>query len=271
MVSSLDIYKKDLAKLIDTGGQLENAIQYECFPKEFRAQLETVAGKGKKEKIDELLKSLPSFRNSYQNWYSEAQSLIKQMLPNRLTDFTSLYEKPKNRKEIQFGNYVIADYLQGLRVTYGDEIKVAPSAAIPQFRQQVNILKSVQNRFESSLFEIQQLVQADLFDSELDAARELLKMKFGRAAGAISGVVLEKHLKQVCDAHNVKLTKKDTTIAVLNDALKSETVIGIPQWRFIQHLGDLRNLCDHSRDQEPTTQNVTDLIDGVEKITKTLF
>lgn len=38
------------------------------------------------------------------------------------------------------------------------------------FRQQQAILNAVKQRFESSLFDIKQLVQADLFDSELDAA-----------------------------------------------------------------------------------------------------
>ena len=44
------------------------------------------------------------------------------------------------------------------------------------------------------MFDIRQLVQADLFDSELDAADELGKKKFTRAAGALAGVVLERHL-----------------------------------------------------------------------------
>ena len=52
---------------------------------------------------------------------------------------------------------------------------VGTDAAIPRFRQQLNIVSSVKKRFESSLFDIRQLVQADLFDSELDAAKELNK------------------------------------------------------------------------------------------------
>ena len=52
---------------------------------------------------------------------------------------------------------------------------------------------SLESRFESSLFDMQQLVQADMFDSELDAARELWKKGFLRAAVAICGVILEKH------------------------------------------------------------------------------
>jgi hypothetical protein len=68
--------------------------------------------------------------------------------------------------------------------------------------------RAAERRFESSLFEIRQLVQADLFDSVLGYARELLKHKFLRAAGAIAGVVLEKHLRQVCFDHSIMITKK---------------------------------------------------------------
>jgi hypothetical protein len=129
----------------------------------------------------------------------------------------------------------------------------------------------VKTRFESSLFDIRQLVQADLFDSELDAARELGKHKFTRAAGALAGVVLERHLAQVCDNHNIKMTKKAPNIADLNNALKEASVIDVPQWRFIQHLADIRNLCDHDKKSEPTVEQVDDLIAGVMKVTKTLF
>lgn len=109
-----------------------------------------------------------------------------------------------------------------------------------------------------------------MFDSELDAAAELVKKGFTRAAGAIAGVVLERHLAKISANHSIKLGKKNPTISDWNDALKTENVIEVPEWRFIQHLGDLRNLCDHSKKAEPTKEEVHDLITGVTKITKTL-
>jgi len=244
------------------------AIHAECYPKEVETHLKQMGDKAKA-----YIAALPSFSEAYQAWYSESKVLIKQLLPDRLDDFVRHYENSRIRKEITYANYKIEDYLQGLRVTRGwekDEV-VGPDAAIPQFRQQLAILKSVQGRFETSLFDIRQLVQADLFDSELDAAMELVKNKFTRAAGAISGVVLERHLAQVCDNHSIKIVKKSRGISDLNDALKKENVIETPLWRFIQHLGDLRNLCDHDKKVEPTLEQVRDLIAGVTKVVKTLF
>lgn len=148
---------------------------------------------------------------------------------------------------------------------------VGPEAAIPQFRQQLKILEAAQKRFESSLFDIKQLVRADLFDSELDAARELNKKGFTRGAGAIAGVVLEGHLSQVCENHKIKVTKKKPTISDYNQLLKDNDVIEIPTWRFIQQLADLRNLCDHNKKREPKKEEIDELINGVEKVTKTIF
>ena len=183
------------------------------------------------------------------------------------------YEKPKPRKDISYENYRIEDYLQGLTVTRGYEKEkvVGPDAAIPHVRQQVEILKAVKGRFESSLFDIRQLVMADLFDSELAAAAELAKNKFLRAAGAVAGVVLEKHLVQVCANHSLTISKKAPGISDLNDLLKGANIIDVPQWRFIQHLGDLRNICDHHKGSEPTASQVDDLITGVAKSAKTIF
>jgi hypothetical protein len=268
MTTNLDRYKKDLDRLIADGKNLRLAIQVECFPGKIRLAIQEKVG----DKANDILKTLPSFAEAYQTWYSEAKVLIKQMLPDRLSDFVRLYEKPKSRKEITNENYSIEDYLQGLTVTRGlqKEKIVGQDAAIPQFIQQLAILESVKARLESSLFDIRQLVQGDLFDSELDAAKELAKSKFTRAAGALAGVVLERHLGQVCNNHAVKLTKNAPGIADLNNALKEANVVDVPQWRYIQHLADIRNLCDHKKTAEPTVEQVDDLIRGVMKITKTL-
>jgi hypothetical protein len=269
MPSNLDRYKKDFDRLLKMGVDLEMALLLEGASSEFLEQFKKVHG----EKAASKLKSLPKFKEEYQVWYSEAKTLIKQLLPDRLTDFVRYYEKPKARKEINAETYRIEDCLQGISITrrMGQEKVVGPDAAIPHFEQQLAILKSVKTRFESSLFDIRLLVQADLFDSELDAAKELAKNGFARAAGALAGVVLERHLSQVCNNHGTKVAKKTPTISDLNDALKSASVIDVPQWRFIQLLGDIRNLCDHSKANEPTIEQVNDLIEGVIKITKTVF
>lgn len=267
--TNLEKYESDLDRLTKKGVSLLLSLEKEYHSESFEKLYKQIA----KDNYQEFLKKIPNFDSGYQSWYSEASAVIKQLLPDRLADFSRLYEKPKSRKAITWENYVIEDLLQGLQITRGfqKEVVVNATAAIPRFKQQLEILKSAEGRFESSLFDIRQLVQADLFDSELEAARELIKNKFIRAAGAIAGVVLEKHLAQVCVNHNVSVSKKHPTINDFNELLKNNNVIDTPQWRFIQHLADLRNLCDHNKNREPKTEEIDDLISGVDKMIKTLF
>ena len=265
---NVDRYTKDLDALRQKGTQLHNALHYECLPQEVKRQVPKKLG----DEAEKFIQRLPSFKVEYQAWYSEAKALVRQLLPDRLSDFTRYYEKPRSRKDITYTNYVIEDYLEGLTITGpGDRKIVGPDAAIPRFAQQLSIVTSIQERFRSSLFDIRQLAQADLFDSELDAAKELAKNRFTRAAGAVAGVVLERYLKEVCDNHQVKIRKRNPQISDLNDALKGADVIDIPQWRSIQQLGDLRNLCAHDKESEPTSDQINDLLAGVAKVTKTIF
>lgn len=276
MISNLEKYKNDLKKLIELGDRMIYSFQFEIYP-ELKEEL--TKNKNKKEKEDYLdgIKKLPSISSDYQKWYSESLVLISLLLPDRVEDFTDLYKKPKTkRKDITYENYVIEDALIGLEVSRtdyleGKKIIADKKAAFPKFQQQLNILKSVENRFESSLFDIKQLVQADIFDSELESAKELNKKGFVRGSGAVAGVVLEKHLTQVCENHNIKITKKDPAINDFNQILKDNSIIEIKDWRFIQHLADLRNLCDHNKKNEPKKEDIEELITGVEKISKTIF
>lgn len=269
MPSNIERFKTDLEKLIKRGNELHMAMQLGCYPEQFKEQLK----KQLKEKTEEFIKGLPSFNTEYQSWYSEALALLRQVLPDRMQDFIRHYEKPKGRKEISYENYRIEDYLQGLTVTRGTykEKVVGTDAAIPHFRQQLAIVEAAQGRFDSSLFDILHIVQADLLDSELESAEHLAKSKFFRAAGAVAGVVLERHLGQVCNDRQITISKKNPTISDFNEALKANGVIDIPQWRFIQHLADIRNICDHAKTPDPTQDQVADLLAGVKKVIKTVY
>ena len=267
-MKNLEQYKDDLKQLLETGQTLRLAMQLECHPEQFEEVLKRAE---KEEEVKAVLQNSPSFSEGYQAWYSEAKALVRQLLPDRLDDFSDYYAKAKIRKDITVENYRISDYLAGLQATRGDTVLVGPSAAISCFIQQLEIVKAIRKRFKSALFDIRTIVQADLFDSELEAAKALVQHGFLRAGGALAGVVMERHLAQVCENHAVKLRKKNPTIADFNDALKTADAIDLPQWRFNQHLSDLRNLCDHNKADEPTSEQVTDLVDGVMKLTKTLF
>jgi hypothetical protein len=270
MPSTLDRLKNDIDILTRRGQELFLAMKVECFNTIIVEQLTKEYGKSKAK---EIVQNLPAFAEAYEAWYSEAKALVKQLLPDRLQDFISHYEAPKSRRELHAGNYRITDYLQGMeaknRLTR--EKIVGQDAAVLYFRQQLAIVKASQARFQSALFDIRQLVQADIFDSELEAAGELAKSKFFRSAGALAGVVLERHLAHVCAEHSIKVGRSNPGISDLNDALKQSGLTDIPQWRQVQLLGDIRNLCDHAKPKEPTATQIEDLLTGTAKVLKTIL
>lgn len=213
---------------------------------------------------------LPSFKDEYDTWYSVSMQLVKQVLPDRLDDFVAQYKNEK-RKDIDFLTYTVSDYLIGLQTKRFGSVEVDGSAALPKFEKQRSILASAAAVLDSALVDLQEVLQADLFDSELDAAAELGTRGFIRASGAVAGVVLEKHLGHVCELHGLKTRKKAPGISDYNQLLKDNGVIDTPAWRFIQHLGDLRNLCDHHKEREPTKEDGAELVEGVRKVSRTVF
>ena len=263
-------FESQLDQLIQNGDLLRMAIQYECYPDAFKGQISDELGE---DKVEEYVRTLPDFKSKYQAWYSEALSLIKQALPDRLDDFLSHYEYPRARKQITFENYMIRDYLQGLHVTRGihKDTVVDASAAIPEFSQQLNIVKAAKDILDSLLVDLTGILQADLFDSEVDSARALANSGFLRASGAVCGVVIEKHLKQVCNSHAIVIKKRNPAISDFNQALKDNNVIEIAQWRRVQLLADIRNTCDHSKGNEPSKEDTDDLIAGTNKVLKTIL
>ena len=261
-------FELDLDLLINKGEMLSLSMRLDCYGKDFENR---VLQKMDKDKKTSYLKSLPDFKLDYQAWYSESLALITQLLPDRIRDFVSYYEYPRARKAISAENYMIRDYLQGLSVTrLGEEI-VEGSSAIPEFDQQLSILKGVRSTLHSSLVDLKSILQADLFDTEIDSASALAKAGHLRPAGAICGVVIEKHLRQVCENRGLRIRKKHPAISDYNQTLRDNDTISVPQWRFVQHLADIRNICDHDRGREPRSEEIDDLLSGTSKVLKTIF
>jgi hypothetical protein len=123
-MKNIEKYISDLQLLIDKGDKLDVSIKYKCYPEKIEEQIKAAFKDDKK--VNEYIKNILPFNKEYQVWYSESLVLIKQILPDRLNDFVRHYEKPKTRKSIEYGNYVMEDYLQNLTVRNGYDKKVGP-------------------------------------------------------------------------------------------------------------------------------------------------
>ena len=289
MASVADELRADLDRLIAEGEKLRTGLVVKAQARAVEGVLsglgrlldereeEAAAGSTPKSKVRSadrvdaaLKKQVLDFQEHYESWYSEASAMISQVLPDRVDDFRRLY-KVDRRKDIDAESYTLSDYQLGLEVRrYQKPVFDHANVAFAKFTQQLNIVIAAKRVLESRLADIRGVLQADLFDSELDAARELLKNGFMRAAGVVAGVVLERHLAEVARSHRVTVRSKSPTISTYNDALKKAEILNVPRWRSIQGLADIRNLCGHPGERDPTREEVAELIDGVGKITKSV-
>lgn len=220
-------------------------------------------------------KNYIKFGTTYQIWYSRAYKVVEALGDERLEEFISYYKVDSKRKTISTSNYVIQDYING-RLTiqtsnypFGAEVD-GNNIVRRRVINQLQILKSLESRIDSVLQDVTGYLLADIQDSELEVADQLRQISL-RAAGALAGVILEGHLQRVTQNHNISIRKKFPTIADLNDPLKNKGVYDNPTWRRIQYLADIRNLCSHKKDQEPTNDEVVELISGVNWVIKSVF
>ena len=247
----------------------DNIKKQEKLKEEIKELIDKGAELGAYLNFDEQTKSCPQLANfigQYEIWYTKSLMIMKRLSPERTQDFALLYDNPK-RKEVNLSTYCISDALRGISELLG---KYGPWTAMLCVIRQTAMLQACLDNLDSTVLNIQTILQADIFDSEIESAKHLLKNGFLRAAGVVCGVVIEKHFSEVCKNNSISISKKNPTIADYNDALK-ENVYDILEWRRIQRLGDIRNLCGHNKEREPTKEEVFELISGTERIIKTIF
>lgn len=100
-------------------------------------------------------------------------------------------------------------------------------------------------------------------DELLFEAKALFRAGYFPAAGAIAGVILERHLKALCTSQNPPIPTRGDTISPLNDALKAAQIYDQTQHRRIQVMGDIRNRCSHSVSNPPSKEEAWELIEDV--------
>ena len=104
------------------------------------------------------------------------------------------------------------------------------------------------------------LVEADVFDTELEQAKELLSNRYKLAAAVIGGVVLETALRSLCDKEKIEHGKLDK----MNADLAKAGVYNKKKKKSITALADIRNSAAHGKDSEFTHENVENMIRDIE-------
>ena len=252
------IIGSELGKLI----QLGQNIYYLAAYKENDDQLDEDTEKYFKG----MLKEIPDFKQTFQVWYSRAYRSIRTLAPERLDEFEEFYKGQKNIKQLDFFSAGMTHYLQGLITRIGLEKQNYYGKFASGLEAQINILTAINENLDDALYNLETEMQYGFLKSELEVAKELKKIKQLRASGAICGVVIESHLKTVCEFREIKFRKKNPAISDYNDALKKKEIIDTIVWRHITRCGDIRNLCVHAKERDPTPDEIDDIIRGAEKV-----
>jgi len=130
-----------------------------------------------------------------------------------------------------------------------------------KLKQLAAVFMAAKEDFEGGyLISFRNLVQAEVFDSELDQSRELLAGNYKVAAAVIAGVVLETTLRQMCLDRNLPIGKLDRMNADLAKAGRYNSLVQ----KRITALADLRNQAAHGHAAAFTNVDVADMINYVE-------
>ena len=109
---------------------------------------------------------------------------------------------------------------------------------------------------------IRNLVQAEVFESELEQAQELLDSGYKLASAVIAGVVLETSLRDLCDQEGISHGKLDK----MNSDLAKQGKYNKLQQKRITALADIRNSAAHGKPEEFTEPDVQLMIRDIEGI-----
>jgi len=244
--------------------------------------------KSNAEKIKEELNSLRETGNTfykkwtkgeidnrhleYQNWYTLARKAIARFLPERLEEFKSYYEIDPKRKQLEYGTFVIQDFLKGIvPSTYRYSTFDSKGEACTCLGNQLTIFASMTVNIDSILFDLDSTIYYEYQEDELETARKVLKINV-RAAGALAGVVIEKHLKHLLSNHALEkeVKVKNPGINELVMPLKEAGVIDMPTFQKITYMASIRNICDHDKQSTPTKEQVLDLLTQTNWLIKTV-
>ena len=134
---------------------------------------------------------------------------------------------------------------------------------ISNFLRARAVFGAAQEDFEGGyLVSVRNLVQAELFDTELEQAKELLSAGYHPAAAVIAGVVLETTLRQLCTAKQIATGKLDKMNADLAKAGQYNSLVQ----KRITSIAAIRNSAAHGDQAAFSQEDVTTMIDDVGRL-----
>jgi len=105
------------------------------------------------------------------------------------------------------------------------------------------------------------LARAEVFDTELELAKELLDQGYDLPAAIVARTVLETALRGLCDQHGVNYGKLD----LMNSGLAKAQAYSVLVQKKVTALSDVGNSAAHGKRDKFKASDVEEMIDGVTK------
>jgi HEPN domain-containing protein len=126
--------------------------------------------------------------------------------------------------------------------------------------QAFGVLLAAKDDYESdSLFDVKQLIEAELFDDFLEQAEFLLQSGYYQPAAVIAGSVLEDGLRKLCVKHDIKLPDKPK-LDWMNAQLAKQGVYNKLTQKTVTAMADIRNSAAHGKWDDFEEEDVEELI-----------
>jgi len=117
------------------------------------------------------------------------------------------------------------------------------------------IFASAKDEFEGGyLFDVRNLVHADVFADELEQAKHFLDKGYKVPAAVIAGTVLETTLRELCNQHSINPMNQDLAGTGIYNKMRATQ---------IQAWGKIRNDAAHGNPNEFEPPEVARMIDGI--------
>jgi hypothetical protein len=128
------------------------------------------------------------------------------------------------------------------------------------FRRVKSVFLAAKEDYEGGyLSSMRTLVQAEVFESELDQSSELLRSGYKLAAAVIAGVVLETGLRELCTKLNIQHSKLDK----MNSDLAKAGTYSLLEQKRITAIANIRNSAAHGKPEEFVESDVSNMIRDV--------
>jgi len=110
------------------------------------------------------------------------------------------------------------------------------------------------------LMSFKNLIQAEVFENQLQQSKELLNNGYIVASAVIAGVVLETGIREICTREEITHGKLDK----MNADLAKKGIYNKLEQKRITALADIRNSAAHGKESEFTKEDVEKMIRDIE-------